>query len=315
MILRFPAFVGSQNVSGYSLRGLNSEAIIRIDGQITDIIYEDLLSEIASIDKEAKTLKVEFLDIYENLHNIIIKGMLAEEYTEKREYFSVLYAFIDISYKDKIKLGDTLYFVEPEYTGSLTKIETYADVWIIPIDTTSGVNSTASSDMLFFRAKQTGANDSAVKPASYQNVNWYIPNYKYRIIKPLDGPSPTGENGLQVLMKFEKTFQQVYGRLDYKQIQYIPASRQSNALSPVFLYTNKTDLDDFSNKPRILKGEEILEIGPWVPIDKFKEMGDTDYTNKDRQSVLPSPSVFENYPVSIQNLKMYLPKVRLFKEE
>lgn len=312
---RFTAFVGSQNISGYSLRGLNSEAIVRIDGQITDSIYEDILSEIASIDKEAKTFKDEFLGVYEDFHNIIIKGMLAEENTEKREYFSVLYAFIDMNDKDKLKLGDTLYFVESEYTGSLTKIEHYADVWIIPIDTTSGPNSTATGEMLFFRAIQTGANDSAVKAASYENINWHIPNYKNRIIKPLAGPNPEVRNGLQVLMQFEKNFQQVYGRTEYKQIQYIPASRQSNALSPIYSYTNKTGLPVFPNKPRIFKGEEILENDVWNLIDGFKEMSYSDYAIVKRQGSLPSPNEFKNNPFSEDNQKMYMPKVRLLKGE
>lgn len=312
---RFTAFVGSQNISGYSLRGLNSEAIVRIDGQITDSIYDDILFEIASIDKEAKTFKDEYLGVYENFHNIIIKGMLAEENTAKREYFSLLYAFIDINDKDKLKLGDTLYFVELEYTGSLTKIENYADVWIIPIDTTSGVNSTATGEMLFFRAIQTGANDSAVKAASYENINWHIPNYKNRIIKPLAGPNPEVRKGLQVLMQFEKNFQQVYGRTEYKKIQYIPASRQSNALSPIYSSTNKTDLLDLPNNPRIFKGEEILENNTWTLIDGFKEMSHSDYAIMERQISLPSPNEFKNNPFSDDNQRMYMPKVRVLKVE
>lgn len=307
---RFRAFVGSQNISGYSLRGLNSEAIVEIDGQIIEKIYEDLLSEIASIDEEAKTFRKEFLDIYEKLHTNMIKGMLPEENVEKRQYFSVLYAFIDIDDKDKIKLGETLYFEAPDYTARHTKIETYADVWIIPIDTEAGVHTSSKSEMLFFRARQTGANDTTGEVASYENVNWVIHDYENPVIKRHDGPSPKSGAGLQVLMRFERDFKQTYPGLAYTEIQYIPPSRQVFSLTPLYYKPEEFELRSFSNMPKITKGNEILEKNEWVLIDGFKEMSNNIYPDERSPPALLSPLEIKNHLDILKNGIFYRPKVR-----
>lgn len=309
---RFKAFIGSQNISGYSLRGLNSEAIVEISGQTTEKIYNDLMSEITSIAGEAKPFEKKFLFIYEAMHNNMIKGMLPVEDIVNREYVSLLFAFIDIEDKDKIKLNQTLYFETPDFTERRTKIETHADVWIIPIDTKSHLRASFNGEMIFFRARQTGANDPEGEFASYEKVDWIIKNYQNPIIEHHGLRNPRMEGGLQVLMKFEKDFSQTYPDKRYDQIQYTEPHRKVTYLTPQYSVSRDSYLNPFPRRDRIIRGEERAEEGEWVPIEAFKEMHVMD---KEILPVLLSPKEVGNHLDSLREGITYRSKVRLNDDE
>ena len=305
---KFKAFIGSQNITGYSLRGLNSEAIIEINGLTSDRTYQDILSEITNIERESKLFKKEFLEIYAAMHNNLVKGMQPQVINEKKEYFSVLYALIDAGDKDKIRLNHTLYFEVPGSTLSHTKIETYADVWVIPIDRSSYLWTSAKEDPVFFRAKQTGANDASVANASYGRVDWFIRDYRNPVIEYLGGPNPNG-SGLQVLMKFEKDFATAYPRLDFAQIKYIQPTRKIVSLTPLYVNPEKLKQEPSWERNLQIKGDEILKENAWILIDGFQEM------NMDNVSGaftdLPSPANIESHLDRLRNGLIYKTKVRL----
>ena len=305
---RFKAFIDSQNITGYSLRGLNSEAIIEINGLTTDKTCQDILFEIQNIEQESKLFKKEFIDVYRAMHNNFVKGIQHQEVNEKKEYFSVLYALINADDIDKIKLNHTLYFEVPENTLSHTKIETYADVWFIPIDKNSDYGMSVNEDPIFFRAKQTGANDASVANASYGRVDWIIRDYRNPVIEYLGGQNPKGSN-LQVLMKFEKDFAKAYPGLHFAQIKYIQATRKVVSLTPVYL--NPETIIQMPSWDRNLqkKGDEIFKENAWTLIDGFEEM------NRDNVpsalTELLSPAEIQSNLDMLSNGLIYKTKVHL----
>ena len=304
---RFKAYIGSQNITGYSLRGLNSEAIIEVNGLTTDKTFQSILCEIQNIEQESKSFKKEFIDIYRAIHNNYVKGIQPQEVYEKKEYFSVLYAFIYTDDKDKIMLNQTLYFEVPENALGHTKIETYADVWLIPIDKNSDYGVQVKEDLIFFRARQTGANDASVAKANYEKVDWIIQDISNPVIKYMGGKNPDG-SGIQVLMKFEKDFANAYPELHFTQIRYTQATRKVVSLTPEFLNHEKIVQRSSLDRSLQKKGEEILNDNAWALIDRFKEMDEN--ISSSALTELPSPNEIQNLYETLKKGLIYEPKVR-----
>lgn len=313
---QFTAFIGSQNITGYSLNGLNSEAIVKIEGQITDEIYSKILQEMSSIQKESEPFRNEFLDIYEDWHINIVKGLIPDEMRQKWRYLSVLYALIDKDEMNKPKIGDQLYFEIPnEYIGGFNKIDSPADVWIIPIDLTNTTWRPLQEDIMFFRAMQRGAHDPVNHPMSYPAVEWHIADYNNPIIERLDKDTVYHGGEIQVYMEFQDTFSTTYPQISYDDVTYVPPTRNSSFLTPVFDDFDSEGLRPYTRRTeKPMKDQEELSQDNWRLIRRFRQMEDVNQIDIVSQAKLPKPSDLIKRLDVFRKGVYYKPKVRLLEK-
>lgn len=286
----YTAYVGSQNITGYSLRGLNSEALVKVSGTIGDKIHKKLTREINDLKREAQYFNPQYLQIYEDWHWNVVNGLVPPR-NEKRVYFSILYTFIDKSEKNLPKKGDRLYFEVPEgYSGTFTNIDHYADVWIISRDLNNLSWQPSVHDIFFFRAIQRGVNNAHGEPSRWDDVEWHIPRYKNPIMKRLDGNTKYTGGDVQVFMEFENDFEEVYPGRSYDDIYYYPVLRKERELTPVFAnekYFGLRDSSTESQKPG--KDYELIDPNGWSLIEKFREMDEVDRISIKNQSKVLKP--------------------------
>lgn len=308
----YKAYVGSQNITGYSIRGLNSEALIKITGTIGDQLYQKINSQILALEIEAKYFDPRYLQIYEDWHWNIVNGLVPIK-SEKRVYFSILYTFIDRNESNPPKKGDRLYFEVPlVYNENLTSIDNnYADIWIIPTDPNDITWKPDPKDIFFFRATQMGANDTKGQPTEWKDVQWHIPNYRSPMMKRLDSNTKYNGGEVQVYMEFEKSFDEVYPGSEYEDISYYPILRRERMLTPLFSDEGEFGLRKNANEPqRPGKDYEVLEEETWVLIKKFKQMDEIDTISEIRRDKILKPINIISNKDMMQNGIIYKQRVR-----
>lgn len=289
----FVAFVGSQNVTGYSLEGMNSEALVRIEGNITDPIYSKLISSINKIETKAELFDKRFAWEYELFHENVVKGMLSEIERPKREYLSLIYAFYDIEGPIKPALGHQIYFEVPENEqGSYRSIQTRFDVWLYPVNNGLSYGTHSTDDILYFRAIQNlAANAEGVIASGIPKVEWHMQSYKRPILEYLNTEPTVGNFPIQVKLQLKQSFKEAYPERRMSDIRYVAPTRNSYELTPRF------DLSDISLmrggwKPikRPQRDKEIMSHNAWHLIRGFKQFDSPRQLSLSDDYRLPKPS-------------------------
>lgn len=303
-------YVGSQNVTGYALMGLNSESVVRLRGQVDEDVFRKILLDVRKLELEAKPFRKDLIEIYKDWHYNVVKGLISDDNKERSEYHSILYVWIDRNEKIMPKLKDKLYFQAPlSLSSNLRTIERTADVWIVPYDPSDPLWHPPEREVFFFRATQSGANDPRVQAVEYTNVEWYIPDFTSPVLKRLDGRTSYRNNGIQVFMIFEETFESVYPGRAYGAIGYAVPSRKNRDLKPIF--EESEDLVDLEPREKIGKDEELPDSSKWKLITGFREIDYSRSNSTNNYAALPQPMDLLNQRDSMRDGVFYKPRVRV----
>ena len=304
----FKAFVGSQNITGYSLMGLNSEAAVVIEGDITEPIYGKLVSAILSVDSESQFFRPEKLETYSKWARILTKGMESDEPRVEGEKVAVLYALVDQSRNIMPKIGDTIYFeVSREDGEHFSSINGKTDIWLFPFDSSGKSLANPRQEPFCFRASQGTINDARLKATNDLWSVWYIPDFSQRMISYLNGTPTYGGGEFQVRLKLEYTIKKTYSNNKHGIVTYAPLTKKSTKLIPL-LEENGPYYENMESK--LERGEEHPFEDEWALIKGFKELESEGGANKLINNTFPQPAdIIENKEI-LRSGVFFNPKAR-----
>ena len=266
----FRAFVGSQNVTGFSLSGLNSEATVIIEGSIVDKIYEKILRGIRSVDLESQVFRPERCEFYLEWFKILYKGSKPAFPKVKRESVAILYALVDLEGQRLPKVGDSIYLELSEKDGvHFQKINGKTDIWLFPTDSNGRSVAISEQKPLFFRASIVTINNANSSEIINSHSDWYMNNFSEKTIKYINGVPEYNKGHYQVRLKLDSTLEETYHVNDYKIVRYEPVNKNFKKLTPIL---DKESTINGIDQPAIVgHGEESLNHKVWSLIKGFNE--------------------------------------------